>query len=75
MNVIYAYFASFGLIDVLTEGGPANATTILIYRLYRDFFINSRVGYAAAESFILFLLVVGITVLQFKTTGKKVYYQ
>lgn len=75
MNVIYAYFASFGLIDVLTEGGPANATTILIYRLYRDFFINSRVGYAAAESFILFLLVVGITILQFKTTGKKVYYQ
>ncbi|NOY09355.1 MAG: sugar ABC transporter permease [Spirochaetes bacterium] len=75
MNIIYSYFASFGLIDVLTEGGPANATNILIYRLYRDFFVNSRVGYAAAESFILFVLVVGITILQFKTTGKKVYYQ
>ncbi len=49
MNTIYAYFASFGLIDVLTEGGPANATNILIYQLYKDFFVNSRIGYAAAE--------------------------
>lgn len=75
MNTTYAYFATFGLIDVLTEGGPAGSTNILIYQLYRDFFVNSRIGYAAAESFVLFLLVVGITVLQFKTTEKKVYYQ
>ncbi len=75
MNLIYSYFASFGLIDVLTEGGPANATNILIYQLYRDFFINSKTGYAAAESIVLFSLVVLLTLIQFKTTGKKVHYQ
>ena len=75
MNIIYSYFRSFGLIDVLTEGGPANATNILIYQLYRDFFVNSKTGYAAAESLILFSLVVLLTLVQFKTTGKRVYYQ
>jgi sn-glycerol 3-phosphate transport system permease protein len=75
MNTTYAYFSSFGLIDVLTEGGPAGATNILIYQLYKDFFVNSRIGYAAAESLTLFVLVVGITILQFKTTEKKVHYQ
>ncbi len=75
MNTTYAYFSSFGLIDVLTEGGPARSTNILIYQLYRDFFVNSKTGYAAAESLVLFLLVVGITVLQFQTTEKKVHYQ
>jgi sn-glycerol 3-phosphate transport system permease protein len=75
MNIIYSYFRSFGLIDVLTEGGPANGTNILIYQLYRDFFVNAKTGYAAAESLILFSLVVLLTLLQFKTTGKKVYYQ
>lgn len=75
MNTTYAYFASFGLIDVLTEGGPANSTNILIYQLYRDFFVNSRVGYAAAESLVMFTLVVLVTVFQFKTTGKSVHYQ
>jgi len=75
MNIIYSYFQSFGLIDVLTEGGPANATNLLIYQLYRDFFVNAKTGYAAAESLILFTLVVLLTLLQFKTTGRKVYYQ
>jgi len=75
MNTIYAYFASFGLIDVLTEGGPAGSTRILIYHLYKDFFVHSKIGYAAAESLVLFSLVVGITLLQFRTTGKKVHYQ
>lgn len=75
MNIIYSYFSSFGLIDVLTEGGPANATNILIYQLYRDFFVNAKTGYAAAESMILFSLVVLFTLIQFKTTGRKVYYQ
>ncbi|MCD6342728.1 MAG: sugar ABC transporter permease [Spirochaetaceae bacterium] len=75
MNTTYAYFACFGLIDVLTEGGPAGSTQILIYQLYKDFFVHSKIGYAAAESLILFLLVVGITMLQFQTTEKKVHYQ
>ena len=75
MNTIYAYFASFGLIDVLTEGGPSGSTRVLIYHLYKDFFVHSKIGYAAAESLVLFTLVVGVTILQFRTTGKKVHYQ
>jgi sn-glycerol 3-phosphate transport system permease protein len=75
MNTTYAYFSSFGLIDVLTEGGPVNSTNILIYQLYKDFFVNSRIGYAAAESLVLFCIVVLVTVVQFQTTGKKVHYQ
>lgn len=75
MNIIYSYFASFGLIDVLTEGGPARATNILIYQLYTDFFVNAKTGYAAAESLILFTLVVGLTLIQFRTTGRRVHYQ
>lgn len=75
MNIIYAYFSSFGLIEVLTEGGPANSTNLLIYQLYKDFFVNAKTGYAAAESMILFTLVVLVTLIQFKTTGKKVHYQ
>jgi sn-glycerol 3-phosphate transport system permease protein len=75
MNTTYAYFSSFGLIDILTEGGPAGSTNILIYQLYKDFFVNSRIGYAAAESLVLFMLVVGITFIQFRTTEKKVHYQ
>jgi len=75
MNTTYAYFSSFGLIDILTEGGPAGSTNILIYQLYKDFFVNSRIGYAAAESLVLFMLVVGITFIQFRTTERKVHYQ
>lgn len=75
MNIIYSYFGSFGLIDVLTQGGPANGTNILIYQLYRDFFVNSVTGLAAAESVVLFVLVVVLMMIQFRTTGRRVYYQ
>ena len=74
MNMIYAFFGVFGLIDVLTKGGPANATNILIYNLYRDAFMHNRWGMAAAQSVILFIMVVGLTLIQFRTTGKKVHY-
>ena len=75
INLIYAYFGSFGLIHVMTEGGPANATNILIYDLYREAFINHKAGFAAAESMILFAVVVALTMLQFRTSGRRVHYQ
>lgn len=75
MNLIYSYFGSFGLIHVMTEGGPANATNILIYDLYKEAFINHNAGLAAAESMILFSLVVILTFLQFGTSGRGVHYQ
>ncbi len=75
MNLIYSYFGSFGLIHVMTEGGPANATDILIYDLYKEAFINHTSGLAAAESIILFALVVILTLVQFRTSGRGVHYQ
>jgi len=75
MNLIYSYFGSFGLIHVMTEGGPANATNILIYDLYKEAFINHNAGLASAESIILFVLVVVLTLLQFGTSGRGVHYQ
>jgi len=75
MNLIYSYFGSFGLIHVMTEGGPANATNILIYDLYKEAFINHTAGLAAAESIVLFTLVVILTLVQFRTSGRGVHYQ
>jgi sn-glycerol 3-phosphate transport system permease protein len=74
MNMIYAFFGTFGLIDVLTKGGPDNATNILIYNLYRDAFMHNKWGMASAQSVILFVMVVGLTLLQFRTTGRRVHY-
>lgn len=75
MNLIYSYFGSFGLIHVMTEGGPASATNILIYDLYKEAFINHTAGLAAAESIVLFTLVVILTLVQFRTSGRGVHYQ
>ena len=75
MNVIHAFFDTFGMIEVMTQGGPAAATNILIYKLYRDAFVNHKVGIASAESIILFTMVVVVTLIQFRTAGRKVHYQ
>ena len=74
MNLIYAFFDTFGLIDVMTRGGPVDATNVLIYHLYRDAFEFSKTGYAAAQSIILFILVMGIMFVQFRTAGRRVHY-
>jgi sn-glycerol 3-phosphate transport system permease protein len=68
-------FQSFGLIDMLTSGGPNNATNLLVYRLYKDAFVNFRYGMASAEGIVLFVLIFGISLLQMKLTEKKVTYQ
>lgn len=74
MNTIYAFFGTFGLIDVMTKGGPINATNILIYNLYRDAFQHNKWGLAATQSVVLFVLVVILTLIQFRTTGRRVHY-
>ncbi len=73
-NITYAFFDLFGTIDTMTAGGPVGATTTLIYRIYQQGFTEGRVSYAAAQSVILFLLVIGITYLQFRTTARRVTY-
>lgn len=73
-NLTYAFFDTFGTIDYLTGGGPLNSTTTMMYRIYEVGIRNNDLGKAAAESIILFVVVIGLTVLQFRTSGNRVTY-
>ena len=68
-------FQSFGLIDMLTAGGPNNSTNLLVYRLYKDAFVNFRIGSASAQGVVLFLLIRLVSQLQAKLTERLVTYQ
>jgi sn-glycerol 3-phosphate transport system permease protein len=74
MNMLYAFFQVFGLIDIMTKGGPGDATQVLVYKLYRDGFINLDTGFASAQSIVLFVFVAILTVLQFRFAEQKVFY-
>ena len=74
MNVIYAFFETFGVIHTVTQGGPGGATTTLVYKVYQDGFIGLNLGSSAAQSVVLMALIVIITVLQFKFVERKVQY-
>ncbi len=73
-NITYSFFDLFGLIDIVTKGGPLDATNVMIYNLYRDGFEYYKSGLAAAQSVILFAAVVALTLIQFRTSGRRVYY-
>jgi len=75
MNTLYGFFEVFGLIDVMTEGGPARATEVLVYKLYYDGFISLKTGYASAQSIVLFAFVAGLTLVQFRFAKRWVFYQ
>jgi sn-glycerol 3-phosphate transport system permease protein len=74
MNVIYAFFETFGVIHTVTQGGPGGATTTLVYKVYQDGFIGLNLGSSAAQSVVLMALIVTITVLQFRYVERKVQY-
>ncbi|HIW72091.1 MAG TPA: sugar ABC transporter permease [Candidatus Levilactobacillus faecigallinarum] len=67
-------FKSFGLIDLMTAGGPNNATNLMVYQVYRDAFLNGNYGLASAESIILAVIIALFTLLQFKFLEKRVNY-
>lgn len=73
-NLTYSFFDIFGTIDVLAGPGPRNSTTVLIYNLYQDLQINHSTGMAATQSVMLFALVAGLTIMQFRTTERNVTY-
>jgi sn-glycerol 3-phosphate transport system permease protein len=73
-NITFSFFDLFGLIDIVTKGGPLDATNVMIYNLYRDGFEYYKSGLAAAQSVILFAAVVALTLIQFRTSGRRVYY-
>ncbi|NBU78913.1 MAG: sn-glycerol-3-phosphate ABC transporter permease UgpA [Sphingomonadaceae bacterium] len=74
INVVYAFFDTFAIIDATTHGGPGKETAILVYKVYYDGFKALDMGGSAAQSVILMVIVVALTVVQFRFVEKKVQY-
>jgi len=74
VNIVYAFFDTFGIIDAATSGGPAQATNILVYKVYADGFKGLDLGGSAAQSVVLMFIVISLTVAQFRFVEKKVQY-
>ncbi|MGR3426878.1 MAG: sn-glycerol-3-phosphate ABC transporter permease UgpA [Sagittula sp.] len=74
VNIIYAFFETFGVIHTITSGGPQQATTILVYKVYADGFVGQDLGSSAAQSVILLVIVGILTVVQFRFIERRVHY-
>lgn len=74
LNVVYAFFDTFGIIDAATKGGPGKDTAILVYKVYFDGFKALDLGGSAAQSVVLMVIVISLTVVQFRYVEKKVNY-
>ncbi|MAY86759.1 MAG: sn-glycerol-3-phosphate ABC transporter permease UgpA [Pseudooceanicola sp.] len=74
VNIVYAFFETFGVIHTITAGGPQQATTILVYKVYADGFVGQDLGSSAAQSVILLLVVGLLTIIQFKFIERRVHY-
>lgn len=74
VNVVYAFFDTFGIIHIVTHGGPAGATDILVYKVFYDGFISLDLGGSAAQSVILMFIVITLTVVQFRYIERRVHY-
>jgi sn-glycerol 3-phosphate transport system permease protein len=74
VNIVYAFFDTFGVIDATTQGGPAAATQILVYKVYYDGVKAADLGSSSAQSVILMFIVISLTVVQFRFVERKVQY-
>ncbi len=74
VNIVYAFFDTFGVIDATTQGGPATSTQILVYKVYYDGVKGGDIGGSAAQSVILMFIVIALSVIQFRFIEKKVQY-
>jgi len=74
VNVVYSFFETFGVIHTITSGGPQQATTILVYKVYADGFVGQDLGSSAAQSVILLLVVSILTIIQFRYIERRVHY-
>jgi len=74
INIVYAFFDTFGVVDATTQGGPAGSTQILVYKVYYDGVKAADLGGSAAQSVILMIIVITLTVAQFRFVEKKVQY-
>ena len=74
VNIIYAFFGTFGVVASLTQGGPANATEILVFKVYNDGFRGQDLGGSSAQSVILMIVVILLTFVQFRFIERRVHY-
>ena len=74
MNLVYAFFETFPIIHQVTSGGPGKSTSILVYKIWRDGVVNLDLGGSSAQSVILMIMVIGLTVLQFRFLERRVNY-
>ncbi len=74
VNMVYAFFDTFGVIDATTQGGPAGATQILVYKVYHDGIKSADIGGSSAQSVVLMVIVIALTVAQFRFIERKVHY-
>jgi sn-glycerol 3-phosphate transport system permease protein len=74
VNIVYAFFDTFGIIDAMTGGGPSKATETLVYKVYADGRLGGDLGGSAAQSVILMIIVIALTAIQFRYVERKVTY-
>lgn len=74
VNIVYAFFDTFGIIDAMTGGGPAKTTETLVYKVYLDGLLGGNLGSSAAQSVMLMVIVVALTAIQFRYVERKVTY-
>jgi sn-glycerol 3-phosphate transport system permease protein len=74
VNIVYAFFETFGIIDTMTRGGPAKATETMVYKVYQDGLLGGNLGGSAAQSVILMIIVILLTAVQFRFVERKVTY-
>ena len=74
MNIVYAFFDTFGVIHAITEGGPNEATNIMVFKIYHDSFEALDLGGSAAQSVILMFVVISLTVIQFRYIERRIHY-
>jgi sn-glycerol 3-phosphate transport system permease protein len=74
VNLLFAFFSSFGVIHAVTQGGPGRATEIMVFKVYNDGFIGLNLGSSAAQSVVLMAVVIALTALQFRFVERRVTY-
>ncbi len=74
VNIVYAFFDTFGIIDTMTRGGPGTSTVTLVYKVYSDGLLGGNLGSSAAQSVILMIMVIVLTGIQFRFVERKVTY-
>ena len=75
INMVFSFFYTFAIIDATTQGGPAQATNILVYKVYRDGLEGLDIGSSAAQSVVLMAIVIALTLIQFRFIERKVEYR